>query len=121
MEVEATRLPATEGTDAGVAESSWTTRQVGGEGVYRSGGVGDVDNGQLRKVGYADHDGVYSLPREPPTGDGPSLPRAMGVFSTTAAGLYGFERGGTITLSVIGKKLLIRNGDNMLLEVMAPQ
>jgi hypothetical protein len=50
----------------------------------------------------------------------------MGVFSTTATGLYGFDEGtslqsngGTITLTRAAKKLLVRNGDNLLLEVLA--
>jgi hypothetical protein len=51
----------------------------------------------------------------------------MGVFSTTASGLYGFDEGtslrsagGLITLTRVGKKLLVRNGDNILLEVVPP-
>jgi len=53
----------------------------------------------------------------------------MGVFSTTATGLYGFESdtslnssGGVITLTRSGgKRLEMRDGDNLLLEVVAPQ
>jgi len=126
-DVDDTSLPATGGSDRGNAsEASWTTRQVGGDEVYRSGWVGDVCDSKMRKVGYADYYGVYSLPTKPPIGDGPALPRAMGVFSTTAAGLYGFDEGaalhsagGAITLTRVGKKLLMRNGDNLLLEVLA--
>jgi hypothetical protein len=126
-DVDETFLPATGGSDRGNAsEASWTTRQVGGDQVYRAGWVGDVCDSNMRKVGYADYYGVYSLPNNPTVGDGPALPRAMGVFSTTAAGLYGFDEGsalhsagGTITLTRVGKKLLVRTGDNLLLEVLA--
>ena len=126
-EVGDTFLPATGGPDRGNASpASWTTQQVGGDEVYRSGWVGPVCDSVMRMVGYADYWGVYSLPARPPGGDGSALPRAMGVFSTTAKGLYGFEEGvslhssgGTITLSGVGKKLVVRNGDNLLLEVVS--
>jgi hypothetical protein len=122
-DVDDTFLPATGGPDRGNAsEASWTTRQVGGDEVSRSGWVGDVCDERMRKVGYADYYGVYSLPAK---GE-PSFPHAMGVFSTTATGLYGFDEGtslqsagGTITLTRAAKKLLVRNGDNLLLEVLA--
>jgi hypothetical protein len=126
-EVGDTFLPTTGGPDRGNAsQASWTTQQVGGDEVYRSGWVGPVCDSAMRTVGYADYWGVYSLPARPPGGDGATLPRAMGVFSTTAKGLYGFEEGvslrssgGTITLSGVGTKLVVRNGDNLLLEVVS--
>jgi hypothetical protein len=122
-----TFLPVTGGADRGNAsEASWTTMQVGGDEVVRSGWVGDVIDSQMEKVGYADYWGVYSLPVKPSGGDGPALSRAMGVFSTTAAGLYGFDKGtelhsegGTITLTRAGGRVLMRDGDNLLLEVMS--
>jgi hypothetical protein len=125
-DVGQTSLPMTGGPDRGNASpASWTTQQIGGDEVYRSGWVGDVCDSVMRKVGYADYWGVYSLPTPRPGGDGAGLPRAMGVFSTTATGLYGFEEGtslrssnGTITLTRVGKKLLVRNGDDLLLEVV---
>ena len=121
VQVGDTFLPMQGGSDRGNAsEASWTTTQVGGDQVVRSGWVGPVVGSGLRTVGRADYYGVYSLPT------GPSAPRAMGVFSTTASGLYGFETGtslsssgGTITLSRTGKRLAMRNGDNLLLEVVA--
>jgi hypothetical protein len=126
-DVDDTFLPAGGGPDRGNAsEASWTTRQVGGDEVYRSGWVGDVCDERMQKVGYADYYGVYSLPNKSTIKDEPSLPHAIGVFSTTAAGLYGFDEGtslqsagGTITLTRTAKKLLVRNGDNLLLEVLA--
>ena len=54
------------------------------------------------------------------------VPRAMGVFSTTAKGLYGYDEGdrmessgGVITISNPIKGVVIRNRDQMLLEVIA--
>jgi hypothetical protein len=54
------------------------------------------------------------------------VPRAMGVFSTTAKGLYGYETGarlesagGLITVTSPEKRVVIRDGDDMLLEVIA--
>ena len=125
-DVGETFLPVTGGADRGNAsEASWTTKQVGGDEVVRSGWVGDVVGSRMEKVGYADYWGVYSLPVTSSSGDGAVLPRAMGVFSTTAEGLYGFDKGtelhsagGRITLMRAGGRVLIRSGDNLLLEVM---
>ncbi len=126
-QVDDTFLPTNGGADRGnPSEASWTTAQVGGDLVVRSGWIGEVVGHTTQKVGNADYFGVYSLPTAPPTGGGPALQRAMGVFSTTASGLYGFEEGsslessgGVITLTCTGKRLLVRDGDDMLLEVVA--
>jgi hypothetical protein len=128
-EVGNTFLPTTGGADRGNAsEASWTTTQVGGDEVARSGWVGDVIDKTTQKVGYADYYGVYALPTSGAEGARVALPRAIGVFSPTASGLYGFDEGtslrsagGLITLTRVGKKLLVRNGDNILLEVLASQ
>jgi hypothetical protein len=125
VEVTNTRLPADGGPDMGnVSEANWTTTQVGGDSIMRTGWLGAVVGKGLGKVGYADYYGVYSLPAPSPN-DGPSFPRALGVFSTTAAGLYGFDRGnelrsadGAITVTG-GKSVELRNGDNLLLEVIS--
>jgi hypothetical protein len=125
MQVSYTFLPADGGPDMGIASAAnWTTKQVGGEAVVRTGWVGPVVGSNTETVGHADYYGVYSLPAPSP-GDGPSFPHALGVFSTTAAGLYGFGRGnalksadGTITLTSPGKSVELRNGDNLLLEVL---
>src|SRR5271170_3649149 len=121
MQVTDTQLPVDGGPDMGnTNEADWTTRQVGGEVIVRTGWLGPVVGNNTQKVGYADRDGVYSLPAPAPDG-GPAFPRAMGVFSTTAAGLYGFARGstlqsadGTITVTGPGKSLVLRNGNNLL-------
>jgi len=127
MQVDYAYLPADGGPDMGiVSEANWTTKQVGGEAVVRTGWVGPVVGSNTETVGHADYYGVYSLPAPSP-GDGPSFPRALGVFSTTAAGLYGFGRGseltsvdGTIKVTGPGKSIELRTGDNLLLEVLSP-
>jgi hypothetical protein len=122
-----THLPADGGPDMGiVSEANWTTKQVGGDSVVRTGWVGPVIGVDHQgKVGRADYYGVYSLPEASPN-DGAPFPRALGVFSTTAAGLYGFGSGcelrsadGTITVTSPGKSIELRTGDNLLLEVIA--
>ena len=126
IEVGYTFLPTTGGADRGNAsEASWTTRQVGGDEVCRSGWVGDVDDTVMNKVGYADYYGVYSLPVKL-QGSDVMVPRAMGVFSTTAEGLYGYDSraqlestGGLITITNPKKRSVIRGGDDLLLEVVA--
>jgi hypothetical protein len=125
VQVGETFLPDQGGADRGNAsEASWTTTQVGGDQVARSGWVGDVVGRATRTVGHADYYGVYSLSAD---AKGSSPPRALGVFSTTATGLYGFESDtslssseSTITLTRPGKRLEMRDGDNLLLEVVAP-
>ena len=127
MQVSYTFLPADGGPDMGnTSEANWTTKQVGGDAIVRTGWSGPVVGFNTGKVGTADYYGVYSLPSASPN-DGPPFPRALGVFSTTAAGLYGFGSGtalrsadGTITLTGPGKSVELRNGDNLLLEVIAP-
>ncbi len=125
-DVQETSVPSNGATDRGNANpASWTTTQVGGDEVYRSGWVGEVADTVMRTVGYANYDGVYRLPKHDPQTGAVSLPCAMGVFSTTATGLYGFEQGSRLTSSagmstVVGgaKTLLLRGGDDLLLEVI---
>lgn len=125
VEVGDTFLPARGGADRGDAsESSWTTTQIGGDEVVRSGWVGPVVGIGIRTVGCADYYGVYALPDK----DNAAPPRALGVFSTTANGLYGFPEdttlsssGGVIALTSPSKGLELRDGDNLLLEVVGSQ
>lgn len=123
-----TAAPAAGGPDRGNPDAAnWTTRQVGGDEVYRSGWVGDVYNNVMRKVGSADFDGVYRDPPSPRPGQDLDFPLALGVFSASATGLYGFDPditlhsvNGTITLTSPSHKLFLHGGDNLLLEVIAP-
>jgi hypothetical protein len=127
MDVDDTFLPVMGGADRGnSSEASWTTRQVGGEEVVRSGWVGPVVGSGLKTVGRADYYGVYSLPANLQGADGVMVPRAMGVFSTTAKGLYGYDEGtqlessdGLITITNAKGRAVIRAGDHLLLEVVA--
>jgi hypothetical protein len=127
MDVNDTFLSMQGGADRGnPSPASWTTRQVGGDEVVRSGWVGEVVGSATRTVGSADYFGVYSLPVKLQGADGVMAPRAMGVFSTTATGLYGYDpgdrlesSGGLITITNPERQVVIRNGDNLLLEVVA--
>jgi hypothetical protein len=129
MYVDETFLPMMGGPDRGnSSEASWTTRQVGGEEVVRSGWVGPLVGAGLQTVGRADYYGVYSFPVQVGGADGAMLPLAMGVFSTTARGLYGYDEGtqlessgGLITITNPRGRAVIRAGDHLLLEVLAGQ
>lgn len=106
------------------SSANWTTRQVGGDEVYRSAWSGPVYNSTMREVGFADYDGVYRL--VDPSFAAPNFPLAMGVFSTSAHGLYGFDlettlssAGGTITIAGPPGKAGLHGGDHLLLRVIA--
>lgn len=123
-QVDDTRLPANGATDRGNSNpASWTTQQIGQDEVYRSGWVGPVFNATSHRVGFADYSGVYADPPPNATGNA-AIPRAMGVFSTTAHGLYGFEDGAAIQSSLPDTtitsphSLVLRDGDHLLLEVL---
>jgi hypothetical protein len=123
VEVGDTEAPAGAASDRGYSNpASWVTEQVGGDEVYRSGWVGPVCNVVTKEVGFADFHGVYSLPGAVP--DAPDFPVALGVFSTTASGVYGFGEGvslhsedGVIRITGPAKRVLVRRGDNLLLRV----
>ncbi len=112
---------ATGSTDRGNPEpSGWTTNQVGGDQVYRSNWKGDVYSSYSHKVGFADYHGVYALPA-----DNGLPPRALGVFSSNSAGLYGFRgsvsfssKDRDTTLSDSTQTVRLRKGDDLLLEVL---
>ena len=111
------------GTDRGTSSpADYTTRQIGGDEVYRSAGSGKVYDQYSQPVGFADLNGVY---QDPSSAGEPA--RAMGPFSTTAAGLYGLDGfsvvspGGAsvpITLAVSKPKWQIASGTALLLRVV---
>jgi hypothetical protein len=93
--------------------------------VARSGWVGPVVANGLQAVGSADYYGVYSLPLETDPVE-IRFPKAIGIFSTTAKGMYGYEKGttlesseGEITITSPERSAVIRNGEHLLLEVVA--
>ncbi|MBV8115333.1 MAG: hypothetical protein JO300_11355 [Silvibacterium sp.] len=122
MEVYDTGVPLS-GPDRGTANrGDWTTRQIGGDQLFLSGGSGTVYDKYSQPVGYADYSGVYANPPAPG-----ELPRAMGPFSTSATGLHGFPdlsiasaggAGAPITLAASKPDWIIRNGSALLLEVV---
>ena len=78
-------LPAARSTDTDDSSTSnMTTRQVGGDEVYRSAWSGPLIDAGGQTVGSADFQGVYT--------DDTPVPRALGAFSTAAQGLYGYAR-----------------------------
>lgn len=81
-----TGVPANGSTDRGnPSPANWTTAQVGGDQVARSGWSGPLVNSTTQIVGSADYWGVYTLPATPG-----ALPHALGPFSAGAQGLFGF-------------------------------
>lgn len=123
-DVADTSLPANANIGRGTAEiASMTTHQIGGEEICRSGWDGPLVDAHLRPVGYADHYGVYADPPPHATGTA-AIPHALGAFSSTAKGLYGFD-GDAELLSANGAftitsphGLVLRSGDDFLLQVL---
>jgi hypothetical protein len=123
LAVDDTFLPTNPSFDQFTSNpANWTTRQVGGQLVARAGWVGPVVAVGLRTVGSADYYGVYSLPLET---DAVRFPRAIGIFSTTAEGMYGYEHGatlessgGAITITSPERRAVIRAGEGLLLEIV---
>ena len=105
--------------------ANWTTLQIGGDVLTRFNWEGEVDNKVTQRVGFSDFYGVYADPVAGSTGAA-AIPHAVGIFSTTAHGLYGFNdaaslrsANGNVTVNSPGK-LELRSGDQLLLVVAAP-
>ena len=115
-------MPVAE-TDRSTSDpADWTTRQIGGDLIYRSAGSGKVYDQYSQPVGYATLHGVYTASWP---GGGP--PRAMGPFSTTATGLHGLpgfsiasagDAGTPITFAINRPHWQIASGTALLLEVV---
>ena len=116
--VSETGVPANGSTDRGNSSpASWTTTQVGGDQVVRSGWSGPVINSVTETVGSADYWGVYALPVTP---DAPA--HALGPFSARSTGLFGFARDCHLShpqtdISCVTTRPVLHRGDVLLLEV----
>jgi hypothetical protein len=117
-----TRMPLAAADRGNSSPADWTTRQVGGDQVYRSAGAGKVYDQYSQPVGFADLNGIYQEPSSPA-----KLPRAMGPFSTTATGLHGLpgfsiisagDANSPITFGVSNPRWKIASGAALLLEVI---
>jgi hypothetical protein len=110
------------------SSTTWVTKQVGGEVVFRGRGYVASDQG---KVGTWSGTGVWG--KLTAAGDCPGDPtpqQALWIFSTTACGLYGFEdtkldhAGRTPPIGQIGfhssRDIDIRGGSGWLLVVNPP-
>jgi hypothetical protein len=84
LDVEETERPLG-ATDRSLSNpANWTTKQIGGDEVYHSGGgSGPVYDQYSERVGHVDAFGVYAPARTPG-----AAALAMGPFSTTSRGLY---------------------------------
>ena len=116
--VSTTGVPANGSTDRGNASpASWTTAQVGGDQVVRSGWSGPLINSTTQTVGSADYWGVYTLPATPDT-----PPHALGPFSAGATGLFGYAADcglsePQLTIHCATSRPTLHRGDALLLQV----
>lgn len=130
MAVEQAQLPET-GPDRGTSANAWTTDQIGGEVVYRGGGL--VADG-LRPVGESTTNGVLvhlsTKPGSKCRGDieGNDRLQATWVFSSDACGIYDIPNLeiahagrtnplGEITLASDKGDVNVRAGSGILLRV----
>ncbi|HEV2272665.1 MAG TPA: hypothetical protein VGR96_00795 [Acidobacteriaceae bacterium] len=135
MTVQDAELPLSPSDRAASSPADWTTRQIGGDEVYRSAGSGPVYNRYSEKIGYADLHGVYAY-AEAPEGaamlvhsqPGGPLPLSMGIFSSSASGLYGMPhlrltsdgagQGGSILFTSSAGRAKLNSGDALLLRTL---
>jgi len=131
MEVDEAQIPVM-GPDRGTPETAWTTRQIGGDVVFRGGGP--VKEGGLL-VGKPVYDGVLGFTYSSAAGkcrgvvQGNNRPQALWLFSADACGIYGMphvkiahagrsDPMGEIMLNSNRPNLKIPSGSGMLLRVI---
>jgi hypothetical protein len=126
-EVQKAQVPE-DNSSQGLTPETWTTRQIGGDQVYRGGGP--VARGTT-PVGTPVPHGVEAVPQAAANGpcrgdEGNGQPQAMWLFSTNACGVYGFQNlniehagrtSGTIVLSSNNGNLKVGGGSALLLRV----
>lgn len=132
LEIDNAQIPENAGDRGLPSALEQTTRQIGGEQVYR--GAELVARG-VTTVGKPTPYGVLGkLNSNPPClGDvaGNDRPQALWLFSTDACGIYGSDNltvehsgradpAGIIVLSATSGKLNIRRGSGLLLRVQGP-
>ncbi|HEY1966006.1 MAG TPA: hypothetical protein VGG59_13790 [Acidobacteriaceae bacterium] len=124
FDVHQSKIPLAAPDRATSNPNDWTTRQIGGDEVYRSGGWGKVYDRYSEPVGHADPNGVYGPPI---VVGGPA--RAMGPFSTTATGVYdlpgieigsGGGKGRPIVLRLTSRKWQLHSVTAFLLVTTGP-
>lgn len=116
--VSITGIPANGSSDRGnPSPANWTTAQVGGDQVVRSGWSGPLVNSTTQTVGSADFWGVYTLPATPA-----GVPHALGPFSANVTGLFGVAPDCSLaqrqlSITCVTSRPVLHRGDVLLLEV----
>ncbi len=127
MEVQMAQVPE-DMSDRALTPETATTRQIGGDQVYRGGGP--VARGTT-PVGKPAPYGVVAVPQTAANGpcrgaEGNGQPQALWLFSSSACGAYGFNNlriehagrsSGTIVLSSDRTNLKVGGGSALLLRV----
>jgi len=131
LDVSQAQIPES-GPDRGTSENEWTTDQIGGEVVYRGGGI--VAHGSTVVGHFVSGSSVLvraaSRPGAKCRGEvaGNDQPQALWVFSSDACGIYDYpdirlvhagrtDPVGEITLESTRSDLNLRGGSGMLLRV----
>ncbi len=134
LEVEEAQTPE-DMSMRGTVPQNDTTRQIGGQQVYRGGGP--VAEG-MTPVGKPVAYGMVALPLSRPGRACRAevaenrTPQAFWVFSSDACGLFGYHGvsvahagrvapSGQIVFTSAGRKLVLQSGSGMLLRVLAPE